>query len=143
MKTSARFLLFLAVALLAVVATTATEQQHHDQAECEVGEDGQCLGGGGGGGAPKEAEVVVEDPEPPISEAQTDDTCPDREHIIKCAGANLDRNENGKLDRVELDDAIKSLPWYGRGILKILGSTDKMMQKCDVDGDDAISMDYE
>jgi hypothetical protein len=51
--------------------------------------------------------------------------------------------ENGKLDRSELDDAISKLPWYGRGIIKLLGSTDKMMAKCDVDKDDAISMDYD
>ena len=67
-----------------------------------------------------------------------DDKCPDREHIARCAGAHLDTNGNGKLDRVELDAAISKLPWYGRGIVKILGSTDKMMKKCDVDGDDAI-----
>ena len=32
---------------------------------------------------------------------------------------------------------------YARGILQILGSVDKMMKKCDVDGDDAISIDYD
>ena len=32
---------------------------------------------------------------------------------------------------------------YARGILRILGSVDKMMEKCDVDGDDAISIDYD
>lgn len=69
--------------------------------------------------------------------------CPDRGHITRCAGAHLDLNHNGKLERAELDAAIAKLPWYGRGIVKILGSTDKMMKKCDVDKDDAISMDYD
>jgi hypothetical protein len=32
---------------------------------------------------------------------------------------------------------------YARGVLKILGSVDKMMKKCDVDGDDAIGIDYD
>jgi hypothetical protein len=32
---------------------------------------------------------------------------------------------------------------YARGILQILGSVDKMMKKCDVDGDDAIGIDYD
>jgi len=32
---------------------------------------------------------------------------------------------------------------YARGILQILGSVDKMMKKCDVDKDDAISIDYD
>lgn len=29
------------------------------------------------------------------------------------------------------------------GLLKILGSVDKMMVKCDIDGDDAIGMGYD
>jgi hypothetical protein len=105
-------------------------------------------------------------------------SCPSRSHIIKCAGAHLDLNHNGKLERAELQSAIDSLPWYARGewccavfdswdvlemmftsclwisymnhhahiiigILNILGSVDKMMKKCDVDGDDAIGMDYD
>jgi hypothetical protein len=32
---------------------------------------------------------------------------------------------------------------YARGILQILGSVDKMMIKCDIDGDDAIGIDYD
>ena len=43
---------------------------------------------------------------------EIDKNCPDREHIIRCTGAHLDLNKNGKLDRVELDSAIQSLPWY-------------------------------
>ena len=31
-------------------------------------------------------------------------------------------------DRVELETAIASLPWYARGILQILGSVDKMVR---------------
>ena len=65
--------------------------------------------------------------------------CPSRKHVIKCAGEYLDTNGNGMLDRVELQSAIDKLPWLSRGVLSILGSVDKMMAKCDVDGDDAIS----
>jgi hypothetical protein len=32
---------------------------------------------------------------------------------------------------------------YARGIVNLLGNTDKMMKKCDIDQDDAISMDYD
>jgi hypothetical protein len=32
---------------------------------------------------------------------------------------------------------------YARGVLKILGSVDKIMIKCDFDGDDAIGIDYD
>ncbi|KAL7578323.1 hypothetical protein ACA910_012731 [Epithemia clementina (nom. ined.)] len=71
------------------------------------------------------------------------DTCPDREHLMRCASVYLDTNKNGKLDRSELQEAIGGLPWYARGVLSILGSLDKMMKKCDVDKDDAISIDYD
>lgn len=33
--------------------------------------------------------------------------------------------------------------FFVQGILNILGSVDKMMKKCDIDGDDAIGMDYD
>jgi hypothetical protein len=72
-----------------------------------------------------------------------DPKCPSRQHVTLCAGQYLDSNQNGKLERAELQAAIDSLPWYGRGILNILGSVDKMMAKCDVDKDDAISMGYD
>jgi hypothetical protein len=77
------------------------------------------------------------------TEPYIDPKCPSREHVTLCAGRYLDKNRNGKLERSELQAAIDSLPWYGRGILNILGSVDKMMQKCDVDKDDAISMGYD
>ena len=72
-----------------------------------------------------------------------DPTCPDRDHLMRCAAVHLDHNKNGKLDRNELQSAIDKLPWLARGVLQILGSVDKMMQKCDVDGDGAISIDYD
>mmetsp|Transcript_13922 Transcript_13922/g.19054 ORF Transcript_13922/g.19054 Transcript_13922/m.19054 type:complete len:144 (-) Transcript_13922:345-776(-) len=72
-----------------------------------------------------------------------DPSCPPRDHIIVCAGEHLDHNKNKKLDRHELEDAIASLPWLARGVLKILGSVDSIMEKCDYDKDGAISMDYD
>jgi len=59
--------------------------------------------------------------------AEEDPNCPSRESIIRCAGKHLDTNQNGKLDRSELESAIGLLPWYSRGILQILGSVDKMV----------------
>jgi hypothetical protein len=79
-----------------------------------------------------EEESKVEDPK-----------CPSREHIIACSGEYLDTNKNGLLERSELQGAIDALPWYARGIISILGSVDKMMDKCDVDGDGAISIEYD
>mmetsp|Transcript_6383 Transcript_6383/g.6059 ORF Transcript_6383/g.6059 Transcript_6383/m.6059 type:complete len:142 (-) Transcript_6383:217-642(-) len=69
-----------------------------------------------------------------------DPSCPSRPHIIRCAGKYLDTNKNKLLERKELETAIDTLPWYGRGVLKIIGSVDKIMAKCDADGDDAIGM---
>jgi len=57
----------------------------------------------------------------------TSPNCPTRENIIRCAKKFLDHNNNGKLDRNELETAIDSLPWYSRGILQILGSVDKIV----------------
>lgn len=73
--------------------------------------------------------------------APEDPNCPSRSHIIRCAGKYLDTNQNQKLERSELETAINTLPWYARGVLKVIGSIDKIMKKCDADGDDAIGMD--
>eukprot|EP00587_Corethron_hystrix_P016284 CAMPEP_0113304310 /NCGR_PEP_ID=MMETSP0010_2-20120614/4387_1 /TAXON_ID=216773 ORGANISM="Corethron hystrix, Strain 308" /NCGR_SAMPLE_ID=MMETSP0010_2 /ASSEMBLY_ACC=CAM_ASM_000155 /LENGTH=88 /DNA_ID=CAMNT_0000158501 /DNA_START=312 /DNA_END=578 /DNA_ORIENTATION=- /assembly_acc=CAM_ASM_000155 len=44
------------------------------------------------------------------------------------------------LEKKELEDAIDTLPWYMKGVLKIIGSTDMIMKKCDYDKDGAIDM---
>mmetsp|Transcript_26194 Transcript_26194/g.53662 ORF Transcript_26194/g.53662 Transcript_26194/m.53662 type:complete len:173 (-) Transcript_26194:525-1043(-) len=100
-----------------------------------------------------EAEVVVEsdaaedttaeeeeEEEEEEEKEPEDPKCPSRPHIIRCAAASLDKNKNDKLERAELQEAIDALPWFSRGVLKILGSVDKIMEKCDADGDDAIGM---
>ena len=95
--------------VLAEFAVLAQEQQQ----ECEVSEDGSCLN--------TERSTIVptldEMTEPTKNNAdeptiEIDKNCPDRGHIIRCTGAHLDLNKNGKLDRSELDSAIQSLPWY-------------------------------
>jgi hypothetical protein len=97
--------------------------------------------GGNGDNSCANQECANPDAVPAIRDE--DPKCPSREHVTLCAGQYLDANQNGKLERAELQAAIDSLPWYGRGILNILGSVDKMMAKCDVDKDDAISMGYD
>jgi len=97
MKTAPRFLLFLALALMAVVTTPVVAME---QAECEIGEDGTCVGA-----TTAEAEVEAEEePIKPEEAVEIDETCPDRDHIVRCTGAHLDTNRNGKLDRDELDE---------------------------------------
>jgi hypothetical protein len=59
---------------------------------------------------------------------EEDPNCPSRDNIIRCARKHLDTNDNGKLDRTELESSIATLPWYARGLLHILGSVDKMVR---------------
>ncbi|GMI40718.1 hypothetical protein TrCOL_g10090 [Triparma columacea] len=60
--------------------------------------------------------------------------------MIKCAAKHLDTNRNGQLERSELEAAIESLPWLSKGVLKVIGSIDMIMSKCDANGDGAIDM---
>jgi hypothetical protein len=69
-----------------------------------------------------------------------DPSCPSRPHIIRCAAKYLDTNRNKKLERSELETAISELPWLARGVLKIIGSVDKIMDKCDANKDGAIGI---
>ena len=78
-----------------------------------------------------------------VEKEPEDPACPSRPHIIRCAAAHLDVNKNSKLEREELQDAIDSLPFLARGVLKIIGSVNKIMDKCDADGDGAISIDHD
>jgi hypothetical protein len=163
------FLLLAVLGLCLAPLALAQEETAAATADCNGEEQGECAN----------PDVVTEE-----AVVEEDPNCPSRESIIRCAGKHLDTNQNGKLDRPELESAIASLPWYARGILQILGSVDKMvgiqgkesgwiavkaskllfarvskdycshafplsfntcwqMKKCDVDGDDAISMDYD
>lgn len=69
--------------------------------------------------------------------------CPARSFVISCAAQYLDTNKNNYLERSEVQAAVDALPWLSRGILSFLGSVDKMMAKCDVDGDGAIGLGYD
>jgi hypothetical protein len=80
------------------MATTTTTTAAN---ECVVGDNGECL-------------TTTEDNDDStetLAAAVIDKGCPDRGHIIRCAGKYLDTNQNGKLDRSELDAAIERLPW--------------------------------
>ena len=67
-------------------------------------------------------------------EEEEDPKCPSRPHIIKCAAKYLDTNQNNLLERSELDAAMGEVHWLARGLLKVIGSTDAIMKKCDADG---------
>ncbi len=73
-------------------------------------------------------------------EEEEDDKCPSRPHVIRCAAKYLDTNHNGALERDELTNAMKNVSWIVRGLLKVIGSVDSIMKKCDADGDGKITM---
>jgi len=124
-------LLLVGFLLLAIGASSPVEVK---QCGGEQGEGQQCIN--------PDAEAATSDGKAD-AESNDDPTCPSRSSVIRCAGEYLDTNQNGLLERSELQAAIDSLPWLKRGILSILGSVDKMMKRCDTDGDDAISIDYD
>ena len=74
------------------------------------------------------------DEETVVEEEEEDPKCPSRPHIIKCAAKYLDTNQNNLLERSELDAAMGEVQWLARGLLKVIGSTDAIMKKCDADG---------
>ena len=110
-----RYLAFVLLALLIVSGLSHAEGESEECAPVEGGEEGEC------------ANPAVEIETPAVEE---DPNCPSRERVIRCAGIHLDTNQNGFLERAELQSAIDRLPWYSRGIISILGSVDKMMKKC-------------
>jgi hypothetical protein len=139
--------LFLRCALLVAFLAAALAQETAAVVDSDCATPGEC--------ANPDAEVEAVNDESPTkvmaAEEESvvqvpvvvpeDAKCPSRPHIIRCAAANLDANKNNKLERLELETAINSLPWYSKGILKILGSVDKIMEKCDADHDGAIGID--
>ena len=116
MKLSCNLFITLSIFLMILVASRTTSVVAEN--ECQKNSDGQCEG--------------YEDP-----------SCPSRPHIVRCAAAYLDTNKNNKLEKEELESAIAALPWYARGILKIIGSVPKIMEKCDDDGDGAIGIEHD
>ena len=87
MMLSSRFIrtLALLLAFILVVPMVSAEE-----GECAV--EGEC--------ADPNAVVTI------------DPNCPDRDHVVRCAGKYLDKNQNGFLERSELQGVIDELPWY-------------------------------
>lgn len=76
-------------------------------------------------------------------EEEEDPKCPSRPHVIRCAAKYLDTNNNGALEREELDTAMGNVSWIVRGLLKVIGSVDAIMKKCDADGDGKITIEHD
>jgi hypothetical protein len=105
---TAGFSRFLQVVLLAFLLVSGCNAEGEGGCSTES-EGGECANPDAGDEVPDIAEVADVAPEDP--------NCPSRDYVIKCSGIHLDTNQNGKLERVELQTAIDKLPWYGRGQL--------------------------
>jgi hypothetical protein len=134
----------------AAAAAAATEEVVADDAakECTA-DDETCI-------SPEEEAIV-----PPVEEEETteesttttttettseeeeDPACPSRPHVIRCAAKYLDTNQNGALEKSELETAMNTVPWILRSLLNIIGSVDAIMKKCDADGDGSIDIEVD
>lgn len=132
-------------------AAAKTEEVVVDDAakECTA-DDETCI-------SPEEEAIV-----PPVEEEETteesttttttettsegeeeDPACPSRPHVIRCAAKYLDTNQNGALEKSELETAMNTVPWILRSLLNIIGSVDAIMKKCDADGDGSIDIEVD
>mmetsp|Transcript_8820 Transcript_8820/g.18925 ORF Transcript_8820/g.18925 Transcript_8820/m.18925 type:complete len:167 (+) Transcript_8820:22-522(+) len=99
--------------------------------------------------ADAQAEVKVDDEgcahetcaNPEATDEAEDPSCPSRPHVVRCAAKYLDKNQNGALERSELDSIMNEVPWLLRSLLRVIGSVDAIMKKCDADGDGKITID--
>ena len=141
----------------AAAAAAATEEVVADDAakECTT-DDETCI-------SPEEEAIVppVEEEEETTEESTTtttttttettsdgeeeeeDPACPSRPHVIRCAAKYLDTNQNGALEKSELETAMNTVPWILRSLLNIIGSVDAIMKKCDADGDGSIDIEVD
>ena len=100
--------------------------------ECTAEED--CI-------APPAEEEEVAAAAKKSTPTEKDPSCPSRPHVIRCAAKYLDTNQNGQLEKSELETAMATVPWILRSLLNIIGSVDAIMKKCDADGDGAIDIE--
>ena len=63
--------------------------------------------------------------------------------MVRCAAKYLDANQNGALERSELDAIMNDVPWLLRSLLRVIGSVDAIMKKCDADGDGKITIEQD
>lgn len=54
------------------------------------------------------------------AEVEEDAYCPSRPHVIRCAAKYLDTNQNGRLERSELESVMQTVPWLLRGKFGVL-----------------------
>jgi hypothetical protein len=116
----------------AIEAAVDDDNDNDAGKECTADADNDCSTNTA---AVQDEAVVVIDGE--------DSKCPSRPHVIRCAAKYLDSNHNGALERDELENAMKNVSWIVRGLLKVIGSVDSIMKKCDADGDGQITIEQD
>lgn len=147
MKLSLKYLLLLSAIALAsqsslVVAEEAAAAAD-SAAEAKVEEAVDDNGNAGAMECAADDDSCITPEEEPPAEAakvEEDPKCPSRPHVIRCAAKYLDTNKNGALEREELESAMSDVSWIVRGLLKVIGSVDAIMTKCDGDGDGKITI---
>mmetsp|Transcript_36059 Transcript_36059/g.61498 ORF Transcript_36059/g.61498 Transcript_36059/m.61498 type:complete len:195 (+) Transcript_36059:118-702(+) len=128
-------------------ADAAAEAKVDDAIEAAIDESDEIQDGDAGKECAAEGSCVPEEAEaeaePEAESVEEDPKCPSRPHIIRCAAKYLDTNQNGALEREELDKAMNGVSWILRSLLKVIGSVDSIMKKCDADGDDQITIEHD
>lgn len=107
------------------VETATTDEAEGDAGKECAADDSACI-------APDAPAAEEENPK-----------CPSRPHVVRCAAKYLDANHNGALEREELESAMGDVSWIVRGLLKVIGSVDSIMKKCDADGDGKITIEQD
>ena len=125
------------VAVTSDAANAAAEAKIVDAVEAAADDENGDADAGkdcaaAGSCAPESGEAAPEDPK-----------CPSRPHVVRCAAKYLDTNHNGALEREELETAMNSVSWILRSLLKVIGSVDSIMKKCDADGDGKITIEQD
>lgn len=141
MKLSIKYLLVLsAIALASQQSVVLADEACCDGEDADTNAEAKVEEAIEDGDAGKECAADDNDCKPAVEETvvvteeEENPKCPTRPHIIKCAAKYLDTNQNDLLERSELDAAMGEVHWLARGLLKVIGSTDAIMKKCDADG---------
>ena len=139
MKLSIKYLLILSAIALASQQSVVLADEACCDGDADTNAEAKVEEAIEDGDAGKECAADDNDCPPAATDEETvveeeDPKCPSRPHIIKCAAKYLDTNQNDLLERSELDAAMGEVHWLARGLLKVIGSTDAIMKKCDADG---------
>jgi hypothetical protein len=99
----------------AAPAEATVEVTTDDAPDGDAGKE--CAADDCGAAAASSIEDTTESTAEDVSPEEEDANCPSRPHVIRCAAKYLDTNQNGVLERSELESVMKTVPWLLRGEL--------------------------